>query len=74
MNVRELIRDLLVEANEDKKAKQIYKELEGNEIANTEVGVDHPDFYEVCYIEDISNEFPAFIGLNLEDKGYGDLP
>ena len=65
MNVRELIRALLIECGKDKRAEQIYKELKDNEIGNTEVGAD-VDNYSIRYVEKISNEFPTYIGLVCE--------
>lgn len=65
MTVRELICGLLREAGKDKRAAQIYAELEENEFANTPVGAD-VDAGPIRYVESINNEWPCFVGLNCE--------
>lgn len=65
MNVRELVRALLVEAGKDARAAQIFKELKGNEFASMEVGADVDEF-SIRYVESISNESPTYLGLICE--------
>ena len=65
MNVRELIRALLIEAGKDKRGEQIYAEMEDNEFASMEVCAD-VDAGPVRHVESIANEFPTCVLLDCE--------
>jgi len=70
MTVRELIRDLLREAGKDKRADQLFAELEDNDFGNTQIGAD-VDSGPIRYVESISNEGPCFVGLKCERVSHG---
>lgn len=67
MTVRELIKDLLIESGKEKRAMQVYRELEESEYGNTEIGADIPGISEIKYVQSISNELPCFVGLKCEE-------
>ena len=65
MSVRELLRDLLLELGQPVLADQVYNELEGDEEADTPIGVDC-DGDAIRYVERIANEFPSHYALVTE--------
>jgi hypothetical protein len=65
MTVKELIRDLLIEAGKDKRAAQIFKELDENDVGESYVGAD-VDADAIRYVDRIINEAPMYIGLKCE--------
>lgn len=64
MTIRDLIRDLMDELDEQSEADRIYELLANNELAWTDVGVD--DGSEIKYVSKIVNEFPSHFALVLE--------
>ncbi len=74
VTVRDLIRALLIEAGKEKRAEQIYRELgnENNEytceFAHLPVGVDVDPRQSIRYVTGITDEYPCFLGLNLEPE------
>jgi len=65
MKVKELIRDLLIEAGKNKRAMQIFKELDANEVGEADIGAD-VDSDAIRYCESIINEAPGYVALKCE--------
>ena len=65
MQVRDLIKALLEECGQEKRAAQIHKQLEDNDIGILDVGA-NVGSGPICYVDRINNEMPCFMGLECE--------